>query len=243
MPSISRTSTSPDYTAALACGVGSILRGGDVLRLEGDLGAGKTTFVRGLAQSLAVPPGLVSSPTFVLVNEYPLPTETRAIRRLVHVDAYRLRSGEDLEALGWDRYMTPEGFARPDCLVIIEWPARIADALTAPSLAIRLSHVADSVRQIELELPDAFAQRPGAAELLEREPIRSPISGAWVEPTRPTYPFLNDKEKLADLNRWFTGSYGIGRHATDADFESDLPHSADPKHRSDDESSPPGSLR
>jgi len=232
---ILRTSTSPDYTASLAAGLASILHAGDIIRLEGDLGAGKTTFVRGLAHALGVPKGLVSSPTFVLVNEYPLATERNGIRRLIHVDAYRLNSGEDLDALGWDRYVTPEGAAQPDCAIVIEWPIRIADALasgTAP-VTIRFNHSGEQTRQIEIDLPDSFAPRPRATELAEREPIRCPISGVWVEPTRATYPFAGEKEKLADLNRWFTGAYSIGRRATDADFENEPLQPPDPEHRSD----------
>jgi len=234
----SRTSTSPDYTASLAAGVASILRAGDILRLEGDLGAGKTTFVRGLALALGVPTGLVSSPTFVLVNEYPLKAERAGIRLLIHVDAYRLNSSEDLDALGWDRYVTPEGTAQPDCAILIEWPARIADALASGALpaTVRFTNLGDLSRQIDLDLPASFAARPGVAELVEREPIRCPVTGVWVEPTRPTYPFAGEKEKLADLNRWFTGAYSIGRRATDADFE-ELPpsstHQSDPDRPSD----------
>lgn len=235
MTAIVRTSTSPDYTASLASGLASVLRAGDIVRLEGDLGAGKTTFVRGLAGALGVAPGLVSSPTFVLVNEYPLGTERRGIRRLIHMDAYRLNSGEDLDGIGWDRFVTPEGIAQPDCAVVIEWPARIADALKggADAATVRFVHLDDSVRQIELDLPESFGARSGVSDLTEREPIRCPITGVWVEPTRATYPFAGEKEKLADLNRWFTGAYSIGRRATDADFENEPPTPTDPEHRSD----------
>jgi tRNA threonylcarbamoyladenosine biosynthesis protein TsaE len=236
--SIVRTSTSPDYTASLAAGIASILRAGDIVRLEGDLGAGKTTFVRGLAHALGVPTGLVSSPTFVLVNEYPLKAERSGIRRLIHVDAYRLNSSEDLDALGWDRYVTPEGTAQPDCAIVIEWPARIADALASGALpaTIRFTNLGESSRQIDFDLPDSFTSRPGVTELSEREPIRCPVTRVWVEPTRATYPFAGEKEKLADLNRWFTGAYSIGRRATDADFEDqppDSPRTSSPDHPSD----------
>ncbi|MGH7243180.1 MAG: tRNA (adenosine(37)-N6)-threonylcarbamoyltransferase complex ATPase subunit type 1 TsaE [Phycisphaerales bacterium] len=229
---IVRTSTSPEYTSSLAAGVAALLHSGDIVRLEGDLGAGKTTFVRGLAHALGVAPGLVSSPTFVLVNEYPLASERRGIRRLIHVDAYRLQSAEDLDSAGWDRYVTPAGTVQPGCAVVIEWPARIADTLAqnASALTIRFTNLGDSSRQIEVDLPDSWSQRPGVTELREREPIRCPITGVWVEPTRSTYPFAGEKEKLADLNRWFTGAYSIGRRATDADFE-DQP--AEPERPSD----------
>lgn len=225
MNTIVRDSISPDYSRALAAGVAFVLRAGDIVRLEGDLGAGKTTFVRGLADALGVAAGLVSSPTFVLVNEYPLAVPRVGIRRLIHVDAYRLNSSEDLDALGWDRYVTPEGTAQPDCAIVIEWPSRIAGAFAPASLpaTIRFVHSGDTSRRIELDLPDSFSSRPGVSELAEREPIRCPISGVWVEPTRATYPFAGEKEKLADLNKWFTGAYSIGRRATEADFEDEPP--------------------
>lgn len=254
MPTIHRTSTSTEYTQALAAGLASTLGGGDLLRFEGELGSGKTTFIRGLAQALGVQRGLVNSPTFVLVNEYPLPAERNGIRRLVHVDAYRLTSGDDLDALGWDRYITPSGRPQSDCVILIEWPSRIAEALASPASAItvRLAHLEEASRAIEIELPDSLASRPGLIELIEREPTRCPISRAWVEPTRPSYPFAGEREKLADLNKWFTGAYSIGRRATEADFDElpdqpphppTPPHPSHPPHRPDSESGPSGSLR
>ncbi|MBX3390830.1 MAG: tRNA (adenosine(37)-N6)-threonylcarbamoyltransferase complex ATPase subunit type 1 TsaE [Phycisphaeraceae bacterium] len=221
MTQIVRTSTSADYTASIGAGVAALLRGGDIVLLEGDLGAGKTAFVRGFAQALGVGPGLVSSPTFVVINEYPLGRGVRGILRLVHVDAYRLHSSDDLDAAGWDRSVDPAGSARPDRVIIVEWPARISGAFGASpdSLRIRLANLGDSTRRLDISLPQSFTKRPLATEFIEREPTRCPISGAWVEPTRTTYPFAGEREKLADLNRWFSGAYRIGRQATDADYD------------------------
>ncbi|MFO0862079.1 MAG: tRNA (adenosine(37)-N6)-threonylcarbamoyltransferase complex ATPase subunit type 1 TsaE [Phycisphaerales bacterium] len=220
MSRVVRTSTSPDYTASLAAGLSSILRGGDTIRMEGELGAGKTTFIRGLARSLGVPEGSISSPTFVLAHVYPV-TGHPTLKRLVHVDAYRLRSAEDLEALGWDQWTLPGGRAAADVALVVEWPERIGDGLGKRSecFEVQLRHVAEQSRGIEVVWPPDVDARPGARELVEREPIRCPITGVWVEPTRSTYPFAGEKERLADLNRWFTGGYRIGRPATQADFE------------------------
>src|SRR5690349_20654727 len=97
-----RRSTSPEYTQALGRSLARVLAPGDVILLEGDLGAGKTTFVRALASGLGIDPGTVSSPTFVMVNQYR--PAAPGSPELVHVDAYRLRSPDDLDSLGWDQF-------------------------------------------------------------------------------------------------------------------------------------------
>jgi tRNA threonylcarbamoyladenosine biosynthesis protein TsaE len=79
---IVRQCDSEDLTASLAAGLAAVLRHGDRLALRGDLGAGKTTFVRHLAAALGVPSGMVSSPTFVMANQYP----ARGGLELVHAD-------------------------------------------------------------------------------------------------------------------------------------------------------------
>lgn len=118
------------------------LRPGQVLALEGDLGAGKTTFVRGLARGLGLAEGVdVCSPTFVLVHEY------AARVRLYHVDAYRLeRAGdEDLRLL--------EDCMRPDSITVIEWPERVRSILPADAVRIRISHLGGDRRAIEWAAP------------------------------------------------------------------------------------------
>lgn len=106
-------------SARLAGLLARVLIPGDILALDAPMGAGKTTFTRLLGEALGVPPGMIASPTFVLAHEYP----TRAGWTLVHIDAYRLRSGEDLEAAGWDRLSDPRG------VVIMEWATRVVEAL------------------------------------------------------------------------------------------------------------------
>lgn len=97
-----------------------------VLALEGDLGAGKTTFTQSLAFALGVRRP-VTSPTFTLVCEYPLPDSKR---RLVHMDLYRLSDESDLDALGFYEYL------QSGDVVCIEWPDRAGDSI--PPDAIRL---------------------------------------------------------------------------------------------------------
>lgn len=86
-------------TMALAALIGQHAQAGDLIALIGGLGAGKTQFVRGLAQGLRIAPQRVSSPTFVIVREYEGPAEAPL---LVHIDAYRLNSLADLNSIGWE---------------------------------------------------------------------------------------------------------------------------------------------
>lgn len=237
LPTVTRDSTSTGYTASLAAGLASLLQGGDTIRLEGELGAGKTTFVRSLAAALGVDSGMVSSPTFVMMNEYPLANVPRGIRKLVHIDAYRLNSAEDLEPLGWDRFVE-NGIARDDCVVIVEWPEKIEGAIAsdARTVRVRLEHAGETSRQIQIELPSGFEGRDGTDRFLVAEPVKCPVSGVWVEPTRTTYPFAGEREKMADLNRWFTGQYKIARPANENDFSQaeDLGPAGDMSQSNDD---------
>jgi len=109
----SHTTHSEGETAEVAARLAGRLTPGAVLLLSGDLGAGKTAFVRGLAQGLGVSPDEVSSPTFTLVHEY------RGGRLpLQHVDLYRLER-VDLDTLGLDEALAEAG------VVAIEWPERL----------------------------------------------------------------------------------------------------------------------
>jgi tRNA threonylcarbamoyladenosine biosynthesis protein TsaE len=107
------TSSSEEETRAIAARLAAGLEAGAVLLLSGDLGAGKTTFVRGLAEGLGIDPAEVTSPTFTLVHEY------RGGRLpLVHVDLYRLESA-DLDEIGLDTDLAVTG------VVAVEWAERL----------------------------------------------------------------------------------------------------------------------
>lgn len=114
--------TSPDQTARIGAALGNALRPGDLVALDGPLGAGKTVFVRGIARGLGLNPNAVSSPTFVLMHEY-RPRPQHPGPALLHLDAYRLNPADHLDALGADHA------AREPAVVVIEWAARIPDAL------------------------------------------------------------------------------------------------------------------
>ena len=106
-------SHSPAETEALGEQFGHAARRGQVIALSGDLGAGKTQFVRGLARGLGIT-GRVHSPTFTLVNEY-----GGGRLKLFHLDLYRLETAEQIRSAGIDEYLSPDGVS------VIEWAERL----------------------------------------------------------------------------------------------------------------------
>jgi tRNA threonylcarbamoyladenosine biosynthesis protein TsaE len=97
------------------------LKGGEIITLSGELGAGKTLFTKGLALGLGVKK-VVNSPTFVIMKIYPC--SLKKIKQLVHIDAYRLESENDIINIGAVEY-----FGKKDTIVVIEWPEKIKNAL------------------------------------------------------------------------------------------------------------------
>lgn len=127
---------------------------GAVLALRGPLGAGKTLFVKGLAEGLGIDPACVASPTFVIASEYRTPDG----RRLAHVDLYRIESEAELEAAGFLDLLAP------GTILAVEWADRLPDALPADRLEIALERGSDpDVRDLT-----ATAHGPHAARLLGR---------------------------------------------------------------------------
>ena len=137
---LSFTTNSPAETHALAKKIGAALRPGTCVAFFGGLGAGKTTFTRGLAEGLGLP-DLVSSPTFALVNEYHAP----GCVSVYHFDMYRVTSPEALETTGfWD-------YPLEDSVFVIEWAENIEEDLPEPLLKITITGSGDQPRQITLE--------------------------------------------------------------------------------------------
>ncbi len=129
--------------------LGEILAGkispGTIIAYEGDLGAGKTAFTRGLARGLGVT-DRVTSPTYTIVNEY----EGRI--PLFHFDMYRLSSSEELFDIGWEDYLDRKG------ILAVEWSERVADALEhALHVSIQKDPVEENGRIITIEGGDNFA--------------------------------------------------------------------------------------
>lgn len=120
---------SPRQTERLAARLGAIVEPGAVLILDGDLGAGKTTFVRGLAEGLGLPAQGVSSPTFTLIHEYEGPVP------LYHFDAYRLNDSQEFVDLGADEYLSGDG------VCAIEWGVNVRSELPAERLEIVIQTV------------------------------------------------------------------------------------------------------
>lgn len=122
-------------TETLGARLAHLLKAGDVITLEGDLGAGKTTFTKGLAKGLGIT-RVVNSPTFTIIKEYAgsLP--------LYHMDVYRLEDSD--EDLGFDEYFEGDG------VTVIEWAKFIQDFLPEQYLAITIKHVNENEREFSL---------------------------------------------------------------------------------------------
>ena len=129
----------PEQTRVLGLQFGEALKGGMVLSLEGDLGAGKTLFVKGLAEGLRVPEAIyVTSPSYAIIHEYPgrIP--------LFHADLYRIEDPAELDDLGLFEIMDGNK------VVAIEWAERIRDALPPEGMTIRFEMLNDEVRKISM---------------------------------------------------------------------------------------------
>ncbi len=132
-------SRSPEQTRRIGVRLGGALRAGDVICLQGDLGAGKTTFVQGVAQGWGSVDS-VSSPTFIIVNVY-----RRADGcQLFHMDAYRLDSTPEAEEVDLDT-MLAQG------ALLIEWPDRIDGLIPAENLWVKFDHVDEEEREMRFK--------------------------------------------------------------------------------------------
>lgn len=224
-----RISNSDAETRLIGESLGRLLHPGDIILIDGPLGAGKTTFIRAVASGLGLDTAAVASPTFVIAHQYQQSPSTPLDRPdLIHIDAYRLRGVEDLDSLGWDRLVEQTTPAPATGLrgaaMVIEWAERLAGLV--PGLPpqstpahIRIDHVDEHTRQFAFDVPDPWSLRPNFASLHARGTTTCPITGQPVPPDSPTYPFASERARMADLYRWFRGSYNISRDAKDTDFD------------------------
>ncbi|MGQ0696595.1 MAG: tRNA (adenosine(37)-N6)-threonylcarbamoyltransferase complex ATPase subunit type 1 TsaE [Nitrospiraceae bacterium] len=152
-------------TESLGRAIGRALKGGEVLGLIGELGAGKTALVRGIAAGLGAPTASVSSPTFVLVHEY------RGRLPLLHIDLYRLHTNAEAESIGLQDYFTGQA------ITAIEWADRFPELLPEDRLEVRLSHRSFATRKAQLTAhgPQSFALLT-QIKLIRRPAQQSPPS-------------------------------------------------------------------
>ncbi len=133
-------SQSPAQTQAIAATLAHRLVAGQCIALHGDLGAGKTQFVRGLLEGLGGDPRRVSSPTYVLLNVY-----DEARLPLYHLDAYRITGSADFEAIGFPELLEQGG------IVVVEWAERILELLPSSRTDVTITPMGEEIRQIEVQ--------------------------------------------------------------------------------------------
>ena len=125
-------------TEALGARLAASLHGGAVIAMYGELGAGKTAFVRGLARGLGLT-ARVSSPTFTIVNEYP------GERELIHFDMYRLSGADELFDIGWEDYLSR------GAVCAVEWSENVEDAFYGDEIRVRIEKLSETERRIVIE--------------------------------------------------------------------------------------------
>jgi len=135
-------SNSEKDTYAFARKIAKNLKGGEIIGLIGELGAGKTTLTKALAKALKIKKN-ITSPTFVLMKIYPVKIADSKIKNLVHIDAYRLKIDTDISSIGAQDY-----FHRLDTVTIIEWADRIKKTLPKKTKYITINNKEGKTRVI-----------------------------------------------------------------------------------------------
>ena len=135
--------TNASETYNLGQEIGNSLHGGDIIALSGELGSGKTTFTKGVAEALGITQE-ITSPTFLLVKQYQV--SRPGINRLYHIDLYRLDEKADFRLLG-----LTDIFSDSQAVVIIEWPERLKNRLPEQSKVITFTYLAEDKREIVIK--------------------------------------------------------------------------------------------
>ncbi len=223
---IERITHGEGETEALGAALARVLRGGDVILLIGEMGAGKTRFVRGLARGLGHDPRKVHSPTFVLANVYGVDADEGggpgARMELRHVDAYRLEEAEEAEGLGWDRLADDRG------VLVIEWGERVGEERAGLERALRvtMTHVGEQERGVVMEGDEGvWGERargaPGLAAagavMVRGKRMLCRVCGEGA--TEEFAPFCSERCRLVDLGKWFDGKYRVSREVEEGDEE------------------------
>lgn len=190
---------SEDDTLELAAKLARQWRPGTVIAIDGNLGAGKTAFVRGLVQGLQGESSDVSSPTFVISQEYDTPSSP-----VIHIDAYRIGSVSDLESIGWDEMLTAR-----DAIIAIEWAERIEQALPDDAVHITIDYVDEEPTHRAITVTRKNVRMLTCPICKELAPADSQFA-----------PFCSQRCRRADLGRWLKGEYKFSRPVSESDIES-----------------------
>ena len=140
-PTVSLISNSEEETQLAAQRFASQLKAGDIVFLQGDLGAGKTTFVKGLVKGFRLSPAKVNSPTFVLMNYY------KGRLPIYHFDLYRLGNSKEVDTLSFDEFFYGEGIS------LIEWPERLGEHKPEHYYLVEFKHKGEHQRRICISSP------------------------------------------------------------------------------------------
>lgn len=138
-----KTTHSAEETMSFASQIAEQLQGGEILALHGDLGGGKTTFTKGLAEALKVEES-ITSPTFVMLKVYPAKVKDKKIQ-LVHIDAYRTETIEDIKSVGIEDYLDCG-----DVVIVIEWAEKIKEILPDNIIDINFKYIEKNNREITI---------------------------------------------------------------------------------------------
>jgi len=125
------------------------LKGGETIGFVGNLGAGKTTFIQYLTKALGVKQ-IVNSPTFNIIKIYPIKNPKSKIKNLAHIDAYRLNSAEELQALGMEEFVD-----NPQTITVIEWADKVKSILPKDAMIVKITLNKDGGRLFEMNYPAA----------------------------------------------------------------------------------------
>ncbi|MFH1769822.1 MAG: tRNA (adenosine(37)-N6)-threonylcarbamoyltransferase complex ATPase subunit type 1 TsaE [Parcubacteria group bacterium] len=123
-----------------------------IIRLQGDLGTGKTTFAKAFAKALGIQ-NHITSPTFVIVKQYNVPQrgerdkQKSGFKQLIHIDAYRMDTKEDIETLNIEEFLND-----PSNIVLIEWPEKLGKLIPKNSITIKIDHKDITTRNIQISL-------------------------------------------------------------------------------------------
>ena len=132
-----KNSNSPDITMSIGFEFSQEIKAGDIIAIEGEIGAGKTTFIKGILKGLGYK-GNVNSPTYTLINEY------QANSKIIHIDCYREKNINRWIDIGFIDYLNDSN------IIIIEWPEYIRKILPSDTIDIYIKHIEESIREIKI---------------------------------------------------------------------------------------------